>query len=710
MPSAVRQKRKKRPKKPENEELLDRLRRLEGMVEGIGKERSSVGSGHDNFATEPAPVDIASDSSPSLSRNSTEPQFGRLVIDEGKSRYVNDTFWSALNDEVNGIKTLIDDSTEDERKSTKTTPDNSADEGHHEFMFSYSSTVINMRAFHPKESYQKILWDAYKTNVEPLVKLVHLPTFEPEFRRALQDLDHVSKPMEAMVFAIYFSAVTSMAEEDCRHQLGDVKQKLLEKYKFALEQALSRAGFLSTQSYTTLSAFVLFLIASRYQCTTRLTWSLTGVAVRLAISLGLHRDGTLFNISPFDTEMRRRLWWHVVILDNRVSEDQGSDPTITEESFDTKFALNVNDTDIWPGMDTPPTERSGGTDMTFPIVRQEITRTYRRLTYVPPSSNTGNGGQAPLETKVKWIEETSARLESKYLTHMNMSLALNWATATIARLIMAKLWLIVHHPFQQHAQPLPRVTRDRLFDVSIDVIEYSTLLKTDKETKKWAWMHRTYVQWHAVAFLLKELCDRPSSPSSERGWAAVDAMWNEWGPQAEKRSGLWKLLRSLLIKALAARPPGPHPHNPLRARFDPAAAKIHAGIVGAATTTVEPRSFQPSLAFSPMSAFILGGDARTEAGVGESATAFAAEAAEGNRAHFQFGVDGPDVPLDLEDLDWTALNGVDEGGAVGDFGVMPVQHGLVEGGEMGMDGVAGVGGLQGNVGGPAGSMGVGNWW
>lgn len=44
-------------------------------------------------------------------------------------------------------------------------------------------------------------------------------------------------------------------------------------------------------------------------------WILTGSAVRIGQRLGIHRDGSSHNLSPFDTEMRRRVWWQIVFLD-----------------------------------------------------------------------------------------------------------------------------------------------------------------------------------------------------------------------------------------------------------------------------------------------------------------------------------------------------------------------------------------------------------
>lgn len=90
---------------------------------------------------------------------------------------------------------------------------------------------------------------------------------------------------------------------------GVRKESLLRQYRFGTEQALARAGFLNTNEIVTVQAFVLFLVCVRRHDDTRFVWSLTGLALRISQSLGLHRDGTQFGLSPFDTEMRRRLWW-----------------------------------------------------------------------------------------------------------------------------------------------------------------------------------------------------------------------------------------------------------------------------------------------------------------------------------------------------------------------------------------------------------------
>lgn len=112
---------------------------------------------------------------------------------------------------------------------------------------------------------------------------------------------------------------TSLLPEECFQEFGESQQVLLKKYRFALEQALARANCLDSEEIVVLQAFVIYLIVLRRNDDGRMIWTLTGLVVRIAQTLGIHRDGSHFDISPFEIEMRRRLWWQVCILDARAA-------------------------------------------------------------------------------------------------------------------------------------------------------------------------------------------------------------------------------------------------------------------------------------------------------------------------------------------------------------------------------------------------------
>ncbi len=301
---------------------------------------------------------------------------------------------------------------------------------------------------------------------------------------------------------------------------------------------------------------MLFLVCVRRHDDTRFVWSLTGLALRIAQSLGLHRDGTVFGLSPFDTEMRRRLWWQVCILDTRASEDHGSDPSILDYSFDTKFPSSINDEDLDPSATEAPVPREGVSEMTFCLIRYEICSLTRKLTYTPPGETPCKlSGKLPLtlEEKEEAIRNCSRHLEQTYLRYCEDAGPLYWVAATIARLIIAKMSLIIYHPLTQPGKPnsLSQDIKDRLFMASIEILEYSRILESEATTKQWGWLFHTYIQWHAIAYILGELCTRPNSAIVERAWRAIDVVFSNWdGAVRHTKSGmLWQPMRKLMAKA-----------------------------------------------------------------------------------------------------------------------------------------------------------------
>jgi hypothetical protein len=592
-----------------DKELLERLRRLEGVVKNLGVEVPDGDAEEDKDASKeadetvkvsadtgrrtvsgdaalckdtavapqgdlkrrwtashtdgpgPEPKSRWMDGSP---KGCLEQRFGRLVVNEGRSRYINNSFWANLSNEVEDLKGMMNQSSDDED------PDSPNENGqaagnHHGFIFGLSSQNVDMLSLHPVPQQIGIYWQAFKENVDPLVKVLHIPTFEWTIQEAASNLANLPRALEALLFTIYYGAVTSLSGEDCLARFGEGKPVLLARYRFAIEQALARANFLITEEIVVLQALVLFLMCLRRNSYARVIWTLTGLVVRIAQTIGVHRDGVHFGLKPFDVEMRRRLWWQVCILDTRASEDHGCDPTITEQSFDTKMPLNINDVDITPDMKDFPDVKHGCTDMSFCLIRFEVSNTFRRINYIPPGPPkqcTEHEAGITLQEKEKWITECHERLEERYLKDCDMSVPLFWVTATVARLMMSKMWLMVYHPFQRQdgGATLPPETKEKLFITSLENIEYSTLLETEARTMKWGWLFKTYMQWHALAFILSELCHRTSGDMVERAWVAVESTregrWGDRMSEDNSRGHLWRPLQKLYRKAKDARKRG----------------------------------------------------------------------------------------------------------------------------------------------------------
>lgn len=134
----------------------------------------------------------------------------------------------------------------------------------------------------------------------------------------------------------------------------------------------------------TLPAFLLYVEshflfnrAAQMDC-----YVLSGVCIRLMLKMGLHRDpDKLANITPFESEMRRRMWNMAIQVELLVSFHMGLPSMLQGIETDTNVPRNLQDDDfdedstsLPPGR--PPTD---WTTMTYPIYKTKILRVFGQI-------------------------------------------------------------------------------------------------------------------------------------------------------------------------------------------------------------------------------------------------------------------------------------------------------------------------------------------
>lgn len=88
-------------------------------------------------------------------------------------------------------------------------------------------------------------------------------------------------------------------------------------------------------------------------------WSLYGLVLRLALRKGYHRDPSQFpNLTPFEGEIRRRLWIMLYGMDVAISLQMGMPRLIKDEQCDTKPPRNLLDADFDEDIQELPVPRA----------------------------------------------------------------------------------------------------------------------------------------------------------------------------------------------------------------------------------------------------------------------------------------------------------------------------------------------------------------
>lgn len=289
--------------------------------------------------------------------------------------------------------------------------------------------------------------------------------------------------------------------------------------------------------------------------TSRLTWTLTSLVVRIAEAMGLHHESTTSSFRPFEKEMRRRLWWQICDLDSHAAEDWASSSLIAANSFSTRLPLSINDEDI--SLDSPEEvkEREGYTDMTFALSCHEVLDAMREFADIPAS--TVDYAQARSQKVQVWnvdsVIELQRHIKEKYLRHLNLTRPFHWFISLVADVITAVMWLLLYRPLKRVPDNgrLSQFTHPGILTLSIDVLERIYQLQIDPALSQFRWLSQTYVQWHALAVAIAELCVETEGSTVERAWAIVEPSFRQMAQHVagSDRGMLWRPIKKLMSRA-----------------------------------------------------------------------------------------------------------------------------------------------------------------
>ncbi|KAL9945810.1 hypothetical protein D7B24_009319 [Verticillium nonalfalfae] len=563
-----------RPSAPQESEpaagaVMDRLRTLEKMVKDLGAELEQANAAKSGDRHAPSPDGDGLDSQrhglSAAPAAGVQPGMGRMVGQEkGRSQYVGSSFWTRVSDELDALKAdtqglaggdsdVSEDDTDSPGQTASTRESERGASERNGLLFGHNlgPSAPDLGQFRPLPSQIPFLVDVFSENVNFCIQIVHMPALRDMIRDMRgKSAGSIPPANEALAFAVYYAAVTSMSEEDVASSFGAAKAELNYKFRLGLEHALARADFIRLPTVSLVQAFIIFLGLARRHDSPRYVWMMTGLAARMAVAVGLHRDGTHFaHLSPYEVEMRRRVWWCLCLLDIRAAEDQGTEFSIADGAFDTRMPINVADADMRPAMRAPPVARDHDTDMSFAVACYRTCRVTRQIM----TARTADGGP-DAAAQHRLLDAFRTDFATWGFSHHVKDLATlaYWVGSTSTRLVIAKLALFIHLPTLLTAGDAgvsARIRNDVLV-AAIEVAEFNHVLSADPASQPWRWIVETYTHWHAIVFLLIEAARRPWSAVVERAWVALHSRWLiPAQPKGDKSARVWIPLRRLMRRA-----------------------------------------------------------------------------------------------------------------------------------------------------------------
>lgn len=147
-------------------------------------------------------------------------------------------------------------------------------------------------------------------------------------------------------------------------------------YMTALQQA---PAMCETRSIENIEAMTLLVVYHLRSSSSQGIWYMIGLAMRIAIDLGLHRKANEANLDPFTAQMRRRLFWNVYYLERVISMSLGRPFSIADRHIDLPLPLDVDDTVQDPALLAAPPPSDRTTTLTFAVYLIQLRRIDSRI-------------------------------------------------------------------------------------------------------------------------------------------------------------------------------------------------------------------------------------------------------------------------------------------------------------------------------------------
>jgi hypothetical protein len=164
--------------------------------------------------------------------------------------------------------------------------------------------------------------------------------------------------------------------------------------------------------------------------------------MQIASGLGLDRLATYGALSPFEAEMRRRLWWSICRHEAAYAEEINDRKSLVAQTTNIALPSNFNDNDLSPDMTSLPAPRIGLSDMSFALMMFEIVRLVGQIAYFihEKAARVGCRAMAGSPSTREWskgiVEEARMRIEQGTLNYCDVSRPFDWLILLVAKIIL----------------------------------------------------------------------------------------------------------------------------------------------------------------------------------------------------------------------------------------------------------------------------------
>ncbi|KAL8792879.1 MAG: hypothetical protein Q9195_004521 [Heterodermia aff. obscurata] len=262
--------------------------------------------------------------------------------------------------------------------------------------------------------------------------------------------------------------------------------------------------------------------------------SLLGIGFRIAQRMGIHSESALAKCTVIEAEMRRRLWWSLVLFDYRLSEISNSKPCMLDPTWDCKIPLNVNDSDLRADMKVLPMVQGISSEALFVVVRSDLGDLIRHTRYhldftnpaLKPLAKQLPSTPIPEGDELRKLEE---KIESQYLQFCDQENPIHFMAIWTTRAHLAKCRLM-EHQMRLSVSPVRRTEaqHDAATSYALRMLECDTMIMASPLAERFNWLNHFHFPFPGYMQVMQDIKRRPLSKQAPKAWEVMSDNYTAW--------------------------------------------------------------------------------------------------------------------------------------------------------------------------------------
>ncbi|KAI1084899.1 hypothetical protein F5B20DRAFT_523612 [Whalleya microplaca] len=420
---------------------------------------------------------------------------GRLTNSPGGVNYVDSTHWAALLDSIADLKDYFNTGSCTERQEFQNPRQLAVDSrpgplllyGH----FTHASKAEILSAIPPQAVVDRLL-ARYFSALDMAPALLHRTQFLRQYEQFWANPPATPIMWVGLLFAIMCIATESriLSVSPLNHCSGatipeEDEIALVNIYREKVIQCLTMGNYIRGGPHV-VETLTLYLVVEHFMSEdTNFGISiLASIVVQVAMRMGYHRDPKNFpTISPFEGEMRRRVWATINQLEHTLSSQMGLPSMLQQQHVDTEEPHNLMDSDFDEGVKELPPSRpeTETTDVIYTIIKSRISYVGRRVCDI--ATDARSHSYEEILYMDRQLQEARERLPSNLGSQSTKPFITDSPRVIIQRMWLdisfRKLQIILHKKYflaESNTDGDYSYSRDVSLEAAMQILEYQHLL------------------------------------------------------------------------------------------------------------------------------------------------------------------------------------------------------------------------------------------